>query len=398
MSKLNTIKEALEDLKAGKMIVVVDDEQRENEGDVIVAAEFATPDAINFMVKYARGIVCTPMMAKDLERLEIPLMVEKNTDNHQTAFTVTVDYKDTETGVSPYERSKTILSLFDDTTKPEDLRRPGHVFPLRYCEGGVIKRPGHTEAAVDLARLAGCYPAGVICEITGEDGQMSRLDDLLGFAEKHELKIVSIEDLIVYIKRYECLIHMAATSKLPTKHGDFQIYVYEDELDDRNHLALVKGDVRNKTAVLTRIHSECLTGDIFGSKRCDCGEQLATAMEQIEKEGCGVLVYMRQEGRGIGLVNKIKAYALQEHGLDTVEANEHLGFPADMREYSLSAQILENLGVESIKLMTNNPSKSYGLEEFGVKVEKRIPLITKSNTFNEKYLRTKKIKMGHLLK
>lgn len=395
---LNTIEEAIADIKEGKIVIVVDNEDRENEGDLVVAAEFATPEAINFMIKEARGIVCTPMLGKDLDRLSIHSMVEKNTDNHETAFTVSVDHVSTTTGVSAYERSATIQALIDGTAQAEDFRRPGHVFPLRYKEGGVLVRIGHTEASVDLCRLAGLKEAAVICEITNDDGTMARMDDLIAFAKKHDIKIVSVEALVQYRKVYDHLISLGANSKLPSVYGDFDIYVFENTVDGKNHLAIVKGDVKDKENVLIRIHSECLTGDVFGSKRCDCGEQLESALRTIEAEGEGILVYMRQEGRGIGLVNKIKAYALQEQGLDTVEANEQLGFPADMREYSLSAQILRYLGVKSVRLLTNNPRKTNGLEHWGVHVTKRVPIIMKANKFNENYLMTKRLKLGHMIK
>lgn len=394
--KLNTIEEVLEDMKVGKPVIIVDDEKRENEGDLVIAAEFATMETINFMVKEARGIVCTPMLAADLERLGIDQMVEKNTDNHETAFTVTVDHVATTTGVSPYERALTIRALIADNARPEDFRRPGHVFPLRYKEGGVLVRQGHTEASIDLCRLAGLKEASVICEITKDDGSMARLDDLLAFADTHGLKVASVADLIEYRKIHEPLIKLAADANMPTKYGDFHIYVFKNDLDHKEHLAIVKGDVKDGEDVLVRVHSECLTGDVFGSKRCDCGEQLANALTTIEKAGRGVVVYMRQEGRGIGLTNKIKAYALQEQGLDTVEANVELGFPADMREYSLAAQIIRYLGIKSIKLLTNNPSKKENLEHWGIQVDKRVPVIVKANSVNAAYLRTKKEKMGHL--
>jgi len=397
MAILNEIEEILEDLKAGKCVIIVDDESRENEGDLVVAAEFANQENINFMVKEARGIVCTPMLEEDLNRLELPQMVMHNTDNHETAFTVSVDHVDTTTGVSPYERALTIQQLISDKAKPSDFRRPGHVFPLKYKKGGVLIRQGHTEASIDLCRLAGLKQASVICEITKDDGSMARLDDLIAFAKKHNLKISSVEKLIAYRKVHEPLIELGATSKLPTEFGDFDIYVFNNPIDNKEHLAIVKGDVRNQDDVMVRIHSECLTGDVFGSKRCDCGEQLHTALRKLEAAGQGVLVYMRQEGRGIGLTNKIKAYALQEEGYDTVEANEQLGFPPDMRDYFLAAQILRFLGVKSINLLTNNPEKRDGLEHLGVTVKKRIPIIIKANKFNAGYLKTKVAKMGHIL-
>lgn len=394
---LNTIEEVLADIKVGKPVVIVDDEKRENEGDLMVAAEFATMENVNFMVKEARGIVCTPMRKEDLDRLEIPQMVTKNTDNHETAFTVSVDHVDTTTGVSPYERAYTIRALIDGKARPDDFRRPGHVFPLQYKEGGVLVRQGHTEASIDLCRLAGLKEASVICEITKDDGSMARLDDLLEFAKKHDLKIASVAELIEYRKLHEPIITLAAESNLPTEFGDFKIFVFKNYLDHKEHLAIVKGDVQDQEDVLVRVHSECLTGDVFGSKRCDCGEQLHNALRTIEAKGRGVVVYMRQEGRGIGLTNKIKAYALQEKGLDTVEANVELGFPPDMREYSLAAQIIRFLGIKSVDLLTNNPLKRDSLTHWGIDVKKRVPVIVKANNVNAGYLKTKKEKMGHLL-
>ncbi len=396
-SQLNTIEEVLQDVRQGKPVIIVDDENRENEGDIVIAAQFASQETINFMVKEARGIVCTPMRQKALAHLNIGPMVTHNTDNHETAFTVSVDHVDTTTGVSPAERAYTMQKLIDPASKPEDFRRPGHVFPLIYKEGGVLVRNGHTEASLDLCRLAGLKEAAVICEITKDDGSMSRLPDLLAFAQKHDLKIASIADLQDYRKIHEPLIELGAKAGLPTCFGDFQILVFKNSLDDKEHLAIVKGNVKGKKDVLLRIHSECLTGDVFGSKRCDCGEQLHNALHRIEDQGEGVVIYMRQEGRGIGLTNKIKAYALQEEGLDTVEANEKLGFPADMREYHLAAQIIRYLGIESIRLMTNNPAKTHGLEDLGINISNREPIVIEANDVNKDYLHTKAVKMGHQL-
>lgn len=396
-SQLNTIEEVLQDVRQGKPVIIVDDENRENEGDVVIAAQFASQETINFMVKEARGIVCTPMRREALAHLDIGPMVTNNTDNHETAFTISVDHVDTTTGVSPAERAYTMQKLIDPASKPEDFRRPGHVFPLIYKEGGILVRNGHTEASLDLCRLAGLKEAAVICEITKDDGSMSRLPDLLAFAQKHNLKIASIADLQDYRKIHEPLIELGAKAGLPTCFGDFKILVFKNSLDDKEHLAIVKGNVKGKKDVLLRIHSECLTGDVFGSKRCDCGEQLHNALHRIEDQGEGVVIYMRQEGRGIGLTNKIKAYALQEEGLDTVEANEKLGFPADMREYHLAAQIIRYLGIESIRLMTNNPAKTHGLEDLGINISNREPIVIEANDVNKDYLHTKAVKMGHQL-
>ena len=378
-------------------MIIVDDESRENEGDLVLAAEFATRESINFIIKEARGLLCTPMLEGDLLRLGIPQMVEKNTDNHETAFTVSVDHVDTTTGISPEERAVTMQKLIDPNAKPEDFRRPGHVFPLRYKEGGVLVRQGHTEASIDLCKLAGLYPAAAICEITNDKGYMSRMDDLLAFSKKHNLKIASVEALVEYRKRHDRLVSIAAETKLPTKFGDFRIIVFKNEVDHKEHLMIVKGDVRGKSDVLMRIHSECLTGDVFGSHRCDCGEQLENALRSIEEQGEGIVIYMRQEGRGIGLTNKIKAYTLQDQGYDTVEANVKLGFPPDMREYSLAAQMLRELDVKSVKLLTNNPEKKEDLERWGITVSKRVPIVIKANSINAKYLNTKKEKMRHML-
>ena len=394
---LNSIEEVIEDLKAGKPVIIVDDESRENEGDLVLAAEFSTRESINFIIKEARGLLCTPMLESDLLRLGIPQMVERNTDNHETAFTVSVDHVDTTTGISPEERAVTMQKLIDPNAKPEDFRRPGHVFPLRYKEGGVLVRQGHTEASIDLCKLAGLYPAAAICEITNDEGYMSRMDDLLAFSKKHGLKIASVEALIEYRKRHDKLVSIAAETKLPTKYGDFRIIIFKNEVDHKEHLMIVKGDVRGKSDVLMRIHSECLTGDVFGSHRCDCGEQLENALRCIEEQGEGIVIYMRQEGRGIGLTNKIKAYTLQDQGYDTVEANVKLGFPPDMREYSLAAQMLRELDVKSVKLLTNNPEKKEDLERWGITVSKRVPIVIKANSINAKYLNTKKEKMRHML-
>ncbi len=394
---LNSIEEVIEDLKAGKPVIIVDDESRENEGDLVLAAEFATRETVNFIIKEARGLLCTPMLEEDLIRLGIHQMVEKNTDNHETAFTVSVDHVDTTTGISPEERAVTMQKLIDPNSKAGDFRRPGHVFPLRYKEGGVLVRQGHTEASIDLCKLAGLYPAAAICEITNDEGYMSRMDDLIAFSKKHNLKIASVEALVEYRKRHDKLVSIAAETKLPTKFGEFRIIVFKNDVDHKEHLMIVKGDVRGKSDVLMRIHSECLTGDVFGSHRCDCGEQLENALRCIEEQGEGIVIYMRQEGRGIGLTNKIKAYTLQDEGYDTVEANVKLGFPPDMREYSLAAQMLRELDVKSVKLLTNNPEKKEDLERWGITVSKRVPIVIKANSINAKYLNTKKEKMRHML-
>lgn len=393
----NTIEEALQDLRDGKSIILVDDENRENEGDVICAAEFATLENVNFMATYAKGLICMPMSDYYIKKLDLPQMVTNNTDNHCTAFTVSIDHIDTTTGISAYERSVTAMKLVEENAKPSDFRRPGHMFPLRARPKGVLERDGHTEGTVDLLRLAGLKEVGLCCEIMKEDGTMSRLNDLLEFAKIHNLKIISIKDLIHYRKSHDQLVKVECSAKLPTDSGTFELVGFDNQLDGKEHIALVKGNVSGKENVLVRIHSECFTGDILGSYRCDCGSQLKRAMREIEAKGEGIILYLRQEGRGIGLVNKIKAYRLQDNGYDTVEANLALGFEEDERDYAIAAQMLKALGVKSVTLMTNNPAKISGLESYGIKVEKRAEIEITPNNVNEKYLRTKFEKMGHKL-
>jgi 3,4-dihydroxy 2-butanone 4-phosphate synthase/GTP cyclohydrolase II len=396
--KFDSIEDAVADIRDGKMVILVDDEDRENEGDLTMAAEKVTPEAINFMAKYGRGLICLSLTADKIEELQLPMMSSKNTSQFGTAFTVSIEAKKgVSTGISAGDRATTILTAVREDCKPEDLARPGHIFPLRAQNGGVLKRAGQTEGSVDLARIAGLAPAGVICEIMNEDGTMSRVPELAVFAKEHGLKMVTIKSLIEYRMRRESFVKRAAVTKLPTEYGEFVAIAYENEVDDYNHLALVKGDIKPGDEVLVRVHSECLTGDVLHSLRCDCGDQLHKAMQIIDKEGKGVILYMRQEGRGIGLVNKLRAYELQDKGMDTVEANLELGFKADLRDYGIGAQILVDLGVKKMRLMTNNPRKIVGLEGYGLKVTGRVPLEIPAQSNNLKYLKTKKHKMGHIL-
>jgi 3,4-dihydroxy 2-butanone 4-phosphate synthase / GTP cyclohydrolase II len=396
--EFDPIEEVLDELRQGHLVIVTDDANRENEGDLILAAEKANPELINFMIRYTSGVLCVPMEGKDLDRLDLPLMTVRNTESMRTAYTISVDAKKgVTTGISAADRSRTIRLLADPGTAAQDMVRPGHVFPLRYREGGVLRRAGHTEAAVDLARLAGLRPAGVLAEVVNEDGSMARLPDLIQFKRKHGLKICSIENLIAYRRAREILIERLEIVSLPTEYGDFRLHLYRSVIDDVHHLALVKGVISSDEPILVRVHSECLTGDVFGSRRCDCGDQLHAALQCIDDAGSGVLVYMRQEGRGIGLAAKIRAYQLQEQGLDTVEANEKLGYPMDLREYGIGAQILFDLGVRHIRLLTNNPKKVVGLEGYGLNIVEQLPIKAVANPHNARYLQTKRLKMGHLL-
>ena len=393
-----TVKEAIEEVRKGNFLIIVDDYDRENEGDLAIAAEKVTPEAINFMARHARGLICMPVIGKRLDELQVPLMVQDNTSKHGTAFTISVEAKHhTSTGISAQDRAATIKTILDPATRPEDLARPGHTFPLRAKEGGVLVRAGHTEAIVDLARLAGLSPAGAICEILNEDGSIARLPELEKLAERSGLKVISVADIIAYRRRTEKLVEKVAEARLPTRYGKFRATAYKSTTDPDEHVALVMGEVAGEEPVLVRVHSECLTGDVFGSLRCDCGDQIDLGMKAIAKEGKGVFLYMRQEGRGIGFHNKLKAYALQDQGLDTVEANRRLGFPADLRDYGIGAQILSDLGIRNLRLLTNNPKKVVGLEGYGLKVVETVPLIAPPNPYNRQYLVAKEKKMGHRL-